>query len=49
MPSFLQITPDKLNRIVGPRAQTLIDVRCQQELKLSRGVFTYRLSFELHP
>ncbi|CAN7232172.1 hypothetical protein LJR245_000869 [Rhizobium leguminosarum] len=49
MPSFLEITPDKLNRIVGPRAQTLIDVRCRQRRKLSQGVFAYRLSFELHP
>ncbi|MCB2403660.1 hypothetical protein LGH56_23025 [Rhizobium ruizarguesonis] len=50
MPSFLEIKPDKLNRIVGTAgAQTLVDVRCQQGRKLSQGVFAYRLSFELHP
>jgi hypothetical protein len=50
MPSFLEITPDKLNRIVGTSgAQTLIDVRCQQGCKLSQGVFAYCLSMELHP
>ncbi|MGO6740196.1 hypothetical protein ACC732_30250 [Rhizobium ruizarguesonis] len=50
MSSFLEITPDKLNRIVGTSgAQMLADVRCQQGRKLSQGVFAYRLSFELHP
>ncbi|WP_205932514.1 hypothetical protein [Rhizobium leguminosarum] len=50
MTSFLEITPDKLNRIIGtPAAQTLIDVRCQQGRKLSQGVFAYRRSFELLP
>ncbi|WP_245278863.1 hypothetical protein [Rhizobium leguminosarum] len=50
MSSFLEIKPDKLNRIVGtPAAQTLVDVRCQHGRKLSRGVFAYRLSFELVP
>ncbi|WP_246652222.1 hypothetical protein [Rhizobium laguerreae] len=50
MPSFLEITPDKLNRIVGtPGPQALIDARCRQGRKLSQGVFAHRLSFELHP
>ncbi|WP_261334771.1 hypothetical protein [Rhizobium leguminosarum] len=50
MPSFLEITPDKLNRIIGPPgAQTLIGVCCRQGRKLSQGVFAYRLSFELLP
>ncbi|WP_410001540.1 hypothetical protein [Rhizobium leguminosarum] len=50
MPSFLEITPDKLNRIIGTSGpQTLIDVRCRQGCKLSQGVFAYRLSFELLP
>nr|WP_017959406.1 hypothetical protein [Rhizobium leguminosarum] len=50
MPSFLEITPDKLNRIIGTSgAQTLIDVCCRQGRKLSQGVFAYRLSFELLP
>lgn len=50
MPSFLEITPHKLNRIVGtPGAQMLVDVRCQQGRKLSHGIFAYRLSLELHP
>lgn len=30
MSSFLEITPDKLNRIIGTSgAQTLVDVRCR--------------------
>jgi hypothetical protein len=39
--SFLEITRDKLNRIVGtPGAQGR---------KLGQGIFAYRLSLELHP
>lgn len=50
MSSFLEIKPDKLNRIVGtPAAQTLVDVCCRQGRKLSPGVFDYRQSFELVP
>ncbi|MBY2910016.1 hypothetical protein [Rhizobium leguminosarum] len=50
MSSFLEIKPDKLNRIVGtPAAQTLVDACCRQGRKLSRGVFAYRQSFELVP
>jgi hypothetical protein len=47
MPSFLEIIPDKLNRIVGTAgAQTLVDVRCRQGRKLSQGDCP---SLELHP
>ncbi|CDN51565.1 hypothetical protein [Neorhizobium galegae] len=50
MPSFLDTTPEKLNRIIGTSGpQTLIDVRCRQGRKLSRGVFAYRLSLEWLP
>ncbi|MBY3053678.1 MULTISPECIES: hypothetical protein [Rhizobium] len=51
MLSFLEITPDKLNRIVGTSgAQTLlVDVCCRQGRKFNQGVFAYRLSFELLP
>ncbi|MFL5014768.1 MAG: hypothetical protein ACJ8EW_00980 [Rhizobium sp.] len=50
MPSFLEITPDKLNLIVGTSgAQRLIDVCCQQGRKLGQGAFAYRLSLEVHP
>ncbi|WP_163883019.1 hypothetical protein [Rhizobium laguerreae] len=50
MPSFFEITPDKLNRIIGTSgAQTLVAIRCRQGCKLTRGVFVYRLSFELLP
>ncbi|MBY3036394.1 MULTISPECIES: hypothetical protein [Rhizobium] len=50
MPSFLEITPDKLNRIMGTSgAQILVEVRCRRGRKLSRGVFAYRLSLELLP
>ncbi|WP_155773382.1 hypothetical protein [Rhizobium leguminosarum] len=50
MSSYLEITPDKLNRILRTSgAQTLVDVRCRQGRKLSQGVFAHRLSFELLP
>ena len=32
MPSFLEITPEKLNRIIGtPNAPTIIDVRTDED------------------
>ncbi|MGR9203992.1 hypothetical protein [Rhizobium leguminosarum] len=50
MSSFLETTPDKLNRTFGkPGTRTLVDVRCQHGRKLNKGVFAYRPSFGVHP